>query len=245
MEPAATVPGVDPNAPPAADPNAPPAVPPQTVPLGVHVGERRQWQGKVSSLNERLQQLETENASLKGKQAPANPTEEEAWKDQALTRLGIKDKLAKIDALEEENKKLQARAENGDRAHAMIVSQQNRAMDKASKITDESFTPELKAIGFTKESWDQLVAAEITDDEIGELFANPSYMKEIIKRCVTRYQPHINSRKANQAATVLNLPRTPGPGGNPPAPPANEPLKVGKALHGRAFERLQGFVKAE
>jgi hypothetical protein len=230
---------VDPNTPPA-DPAQPPAQP-QTVPVSVLVGERRQAKGKIDSLTARIQELESAQAP----KTPVNQTEEDKTRDAWWDRLKLKDPLAKIDAMEKKIVDLEGKAALGERANNTLMAQTSRAMDKAEKIAEESCDKELTGIGFTKETWNGFVASQMSEDDVAELFANPKFMHDIVKRCKALVQPKINMNKANAASIVNNLPRTPGVGGTPPAPPANEPLKVGKQLHKRAFERLQGVMGAE
>src|SRR3990172_1670739 len=232
-------PPADPNTPPA-DPASPPAQP-QTVPVAVLVQERRQAKGKIDSLTARIQELEGAQAP----KAPVNQTDEDKQRDLWLERLGIKTHASELAELKNELKDLKDTAAMGVQAHTTLMAQTTLAMDKAEKIPEESCDKELTGIGFTKETWNGFVASQLTDDDVAELFSNPKYMSEVVKRCKAIVQPKININKSNTASIVNNLSRTPGVGGTPPAPPANEPLKVGKKLHARAFERLQGVVRAE
>lgn len=236
----ANQPPVDPNTPPA-DPAQPPAQP-QTVPVAVLVGERRQWKGREASLTARIQELESANQAPK---TPVTQTDVEKQRDLWLERLGIKTHAGELADLKKQLADLTEKAAMGERAHTTLMAQTTRAMDKAEKIAEESCDKDLTGIGFTKDTWNGFVASQLSDDDVAELFANPKHMHEVVKRCKTLVQPKINMNKANAASIVNNLPRTPGAGGTPPAPPENEPLKVGKKLHHRAFERLTGVMRAE
>ena len=224
---------------PAAEPEAGRETPPaQTVPLAVHIQERRTAQGRIASLTARLAEVERSAKSA----TPANASEEDQVREQWYDRLKLKDPLAKITMLENKLQQLEGKAARGEQAHNQIMASANRAMDRAEAISVKAFTPDLQSIGFDKDTWGSFVASQLTEDDIQEIFANPSHMSEVVKRCRNMMAPKINQHRAQQANTVAGLPRTPGPGGQPLAPPANEPLKVGKPLHSRAFARLQGAM---
>jgi len=234
----------DPN---ATDPSAPgkepapPAKPPeQTVPLATHVAERRQLQGRIASLESHIRNLEAKGQEP---QKPASQSEEDELVDKWHARLRLKEPLSVVQALRLEVDEMKKQVALGQQAHATITAQTSRAMDKAEKIADESIDKDLERVGFTKESWTGFVASQMTDDDVAEVFANPSAMHDIVKRCKKLYEPQINLAKANEANRLKSLPKQPGPGGTPPGPPQEERLKVGKPLHARAFNRLQDTMK--
>lgn len=228
---------------PATDttPDAGQTPPAQTVPLAVHIQERRTANGRIASLTAKLAEMER-SAVPAATAGNGNQSEEDRVRDQWHDKLKLKDPLAKITMLENKLKELEGKATRGEQAHNQIMASASRTMDKAEAIAVKSFTPDLASLGFDKDTWNSFVASQLTEDDVQEIFVSPSHMNEVIKRCKGIMAPKLNQHRAQQANTVLNLPRTPGPGGQPLAPPANEPLKVGKPLHSRAFARLQGAM---
>lgn len=214
----------------------------KTVPLSALVHERRTAQGRIASLSARIQELEAKAAPAPS--SAAQTSEEERLRDQWLHKLGLKDPLSKIELLEQRLEQLQSKADLGERAHAQVTAAANRAMTKVEQLVKGAFDKDLESVGFDKDSWESFVASQMTDEDVQELFADPNHAKALTEKCKRMMMPKINQNKSAMAAKVANLPRTPGPGGMPPAPPAPQPVK-GKALHSRAFDRLQGRISAE
>lgn len=230
------------DAPDGVAPQPPSAPAEKTVPLSALVQERRQAHGRIASLSARIQELEAKTASAQT--TPPSQSDEEKLRAQWWDKLGIKDSLSKIEAMEKRLEQLQAKAELGERAHAQVTASANRAMTKVENIVKGSFDKDLESIGFDKDTWESFVASQMTDEDVQEFFADPNQAKALAEKCKKMMMPKINQNKSAIAAKVANLPRTPGPGGMPPAPPAPQPVK-GKALHSRAFERLTGRMSAE
>jgi len=222
-------------------------VPPQspaekTVPLSALVNERRQAQGRIASLSARIQELEARTNPQP--RSAGTQSEEDSHREQWWEKLKIKEPLSKIEAMEKRLEQLQAKAEMGEKAFTQVSAAANRAMNKVEKIVGSFFDKDLESIGYSKDEWDTIVAAQMTDDDVAECFADPNHAREVAQRVKAKLMPKINQNKSAIAAKIANLPRNPAPGGTPPAPPSPTPVK-GKALHARAFERLQGRVSAE
>lgn len=209
----------------------------QTVPLAVLLDERRKFKARERELLGKIpdRPAPAEPAEEKG---PLTPEEVEKW-EKHLSSLPIGKKLlAAVKELEE------LKAETGSHRVAAKLAT-DMFHDRLAFDAEQHY--DAKTMPVEREVWHKIVAAEMTDERLGRLYAgDPKAWPEIIaaaKKGLVRkagepVKSQVDLQKEREANKVRRLPATPGAGGTPPASPEPERL-VGKALHDRAFARLQ------
>lgn len=214
---------------------------PKMVPLHELKSER----AKRKELSARLQQLESQLTAMQSTgredQAALSPEEQRRreWK-RFLGQDRIEEEITALKQLRDELTQLKESTARASQGGELAVNSYFASLEQYAR---SQYDP--KSIPVPAESWERLVAAEMTPAEMGRIVNGDTqaYLK-VIDRCKKMFAPRAQATQQRQLETVRNLPKVPGPGGHPPSPPQEEPL-TGRKLHARSADRFFEAMQRE
>ena len=210
----------------------------RTVPVSALIQERRRYQSTISEIRRELDELK--RGSTKRTADPADESEYDRQRRTWQKQLGVTELQEKLDELSEAIETIHEKVGRVDHlSHGanLAVRQYIGGVEQHANSQYEDTLP------ITKDQFERLVAAEITQEEADEIFrGNYRAIDGAVKRVKQAFRqpsPGTN-RKAAEANRLRNLPKTPAKGGTPPKANKEEPAFTSlRDLHNQAWDDFQ------